>query len=61
MARCREQPQNPGKDLDVLMTPIKARLVGLVARLKGRVLAVQLDIDLVDGVLSAADDSRWRP
>ena len=37
-----------GVDLDVLMGPIKARLVELVARLKERVLAVELGAGLVN-------------
>ena len=48
MAKSREQQWNPGEDLDVLMNPMEARLVGLVARLKERVMAVELGVGLGD-------------
>ena len=38
----------PSLDPNVLVDPIEARLRELVARLKGRVLAVELGVGLVD-------------
>ena len=38
----------PGEDLAVLVDPMEAQLRELVARLKGRVLAVELGVGLVD-------------
>ena len=39
----------PGEDLVVLVGPMEARLRELVARLKGRVMAVKLSGGLVTG------------
>ena len=58
---CEGQRLVPDGGLAVLTDLEKARLRELVARLKGRVLAVELGVGLVDWVQREGDGSWYRP